>query len=120
MQGTPDGGCACCRVLCTSRALAVFPGLGFVSGSHDLTLRVWDMQGNTISELLGHTAIIYSVAVLPARNLIASGTGRGTLRMKGVCLQHAHHHSLQRVAHCSCCWSGARACSQVGQSTCPH
>lgn len=57
----------------------MFPGLGFVSGSHDLTLRVWDMQGNTISELLGHTAIIYSVAVLPARNLIASGTGRGTL-----------------------------------------
>ncbi len=32
------------------------------------------MQGNTLAELLGHTAIIYAVAVLPAQNLVASGT----------------------------------------------
>ena len=35
------------------------------------------MQGNTLAELLGHTAIIYTVAVLAEKNLIASGTGGG-------------------------------------------
>ena len=57
------------------RALAVFPDLQlFVSASHDFTLRVWDaVRMHTVSQLLGHTAIVFSVAVLSSPGLVASG-----------------------------------------------
>ena len=35
------------------------------------------MQGNTLAELLGHTAIIYAVKVLAEKSLVASGTFEG-------------------------------------------
>jgi phospholipase A-2-activating protein len=43
-----------------------------VSASHDCSLRVWSGTGEVLSELLGHTAIIYSVAAT-AEGRIASG-----------------------------------------------
>jgi hypothetical protein len=61
-----------CALSCTSRGLAVLPGVGFVSGSHDCSLRVWSLEGDVLAELLGHTAIIYHVATT-ADGLIASG-----------------------------------------------
>jgi len=54
------------------RALAILPGVGFVSGSHDFTAKVWALSGEVVSELLGHTALIYAVAALP-NGLIATG-----------------------------------------------
>eukprot|EP00983_Pelagomonas_calceolata_P081825 1155714-Pelagomonas_calceolata.AAC.2 len=54
------------------RSLAVLPGVGFVSASHDFTAKVWTLSGDIIAELLGHTALIYSVAALP-NGLIATG-----------------------------------------------
>jgi WD40 repeat protein len=62
--------CCCCRGVC------VLPGVGFVSGSHDCSLRVWSLSGEVMAELCGHSAIIYSVAATPA-GLIASGEGPG-------------------------------------------
>ena len=57
------------------RALAVFPDLQlFVSASHDFTLRVWDaVSMRTVSQLLGHTAVVFAVAVLSSPGLVASG-----------------------------------------------
>jgi phospholipase A-2-activating protein len=54
------------------RGVAILPGVGFVSASHDCSLRVWSGAGEVLSELLGHTAIIYSVAATAAGR-IASG-----------------------------------------------
>lgn len=56
------------------RALCVLPGVGFVSASHDQSLRVWALTGETLAELYGHSAIIYCVAATPG-GLIASGRG---------------------------------------------
>lgn len=54
----------------------MLPGIGFVSGSHDCSLRVWSLEGDVLAELLGHTAIIYHVAAT-ADGLIASGVPGG-------------------------------------------
>ncbi len=41
------------------RGLAVLPGLGVVSASHDQTLRIWTFTGESLATLCGHNAIIY-------------------------------------------------------------
>jgi WD40 repeat protein len=47
------------------RGLALLPGgAGVVSGSHDFTLRVWTLDGATLSELIGHTALVFQVQYL--------------------------------------------------------
>lgn len=59
-----------------SRGVAILPGVGFVSGSHDCSLRVWSLEGDVLAELLGHSAIIYHVAATDS-GLIASGVCGG-------------------------------------------
>ena len=51
------------------RGLAVLPGLGVVSASHDQTLRVWTFAGDCLATVCGHNAIIYRCCAL---NLIIS------------------------------------------------
>lgn len=53
------------------RALCEVPGLGFVSGSHDMTLRAWTLAGDCIATLVGHTALIYACAA--TAKVLASG-----------------------------------------------
>ena len=60
----------------TVRALCALPGVGFVSGSHDATLRVWALSGETLAELVGHTALVYAVAAAQDGSLIVSGALR--------------------------------------------
>lgn len=55
-----------------NRALCILPGVGFVSGSHDTSVRVWALSGETLAELYGHTALVYTVAAT-ASGLIVSG-----------------------------------------------
>ena len=63
--------------------------MGVVSASHDQTLKVWTFEGECISELVGHTALVYSVACTE-EGIIASGSEDNTLRLwraDGTCLQ---------------------------------
>jgi phospholipase A-2-activating protein len=53
------------------RALCEVPGLGFVSGSHDTTLKAWALDGRCLATLQGHTALVYACAATSA--LLASG-----------------------------------------------
>jgi WD40 repeat protein len=71
------------------RGLALLPGVGVVSASHDQTLKVWTFEGECIGELVGHTALVYCVAATE-EGLIASGSEDNTLRLwraDGTCLQ---------------------------------
>lgn len=77
----------------TVRGLALFPGVGFVSASHDGTARVWAVSGETLLHLAGHTALVYSAAVHPASGLIATASEDGTARVwrDGACVQTLEH-----------------------------
>jgi phospholipase A-2-activating protein len=63
------------------RALAKVPeghstGGQLLSASNDGIIRIWTLKGNLISELHGHEAFIYSVAVLPDGRFVSSGEDR--------------------------------------------
>ena len=74
------------------RGLALLPEVGVVSASHDQTLKVWTLAGECLSELVGHTALVYSAAATPpdGGSLVASGSEDNTARLwhaDGACLQ---------------------------------
>ncbi len=76
--------------------IALFPDGRMVSGSHDNTLRVWDVaSGQCLQTLCGHEDLITCVAVLPDGRVV-SGSGDGTLRVwnpaTGKCLQTLQGH----------------------------
>ena len=83
------------RVWCVPcRGLALLPGLGVVSASHDQSLRVWTMQGECVAQLAGHSAIVYAAAALAERTLVASGAEDNTARLwrpDGGALQAIEH-----------------------------
>lgn len=63
------------------RALAKIPEGHSTSGqllsaSNDSIIRVWTLKGQLISELHGHEAFIYSLAVLPDGKFVSSGEDR--------------------------------------------
>lgn len=75
------------------RGLALLEGVGVVSASHDMTLKLWDFQGNIVSDLIGHTAIVYSVAT-SSSGLVASASEDNTARVwtpDGACLATIPH-----------------------------
>ena len=47
-----------------------------LSASNDSVIRVWTLKGDLISELYGHEAFIYSLAVLPDGKFVSSGEDR--------------------------------------------
>ncbi|KAL2596576.1 hypothetical protein AAZV13_11G111000 [Glycine max] len=57
----------------TVRCLSVMSGLGILSASHDGSLRLWAVSGEVLMEMVGHTAIVYSVDS-HASGLIVSGS----------------------------------------------
>jgi phospholipase A-2-activating protein len=78
----------------TVRTLAVLPNVGIVSGSHDFTLKVWALSGELLTELIGHSRIIFTAAVSPDTSLIASGGDDNTARvwrLDGTCVQVLEH-----------------------------
>ena len=62
------------------RGLALLPGVGVVSASHDHTLKVWTFDGECIAELVGHDALVYCAAAT-ADGLVASGSEDNTARL---------------------------------------
>ena len=63
------------------RALAKLPkdhktGGDLASATNDGIIRIWTIKGELLSELVGHEAFIYSLAILPSGELISSGEDR--------------------------------------------
>lgn len=66
-----------------------------ISASHDHSLKVWTYEGDCLSQLVGHTALVYCCAATED-GLIASGSEDNTLRLwkaDGTCLQVGQHHT---------------------------
>ncbi|KAL1324118.1 phospholipase A-2-activating protein [Arachis ipaensis] len=76
----------------TVRGLAVMAGLGVLSSSHDGSLRLWAVSGQVLMEMVGHTAIVYSVDS-HASGLIVSGSEDRFAKIwkDGVCVQSIEH-----------------------------
>ena len=79
------------------RALAAH-GRTLVSGSYDMTVRVWDtLTGKLTQDLRGHRQKVYSVVLDHRRERCASGSMDGTVRLwsirDGTCLHELDGHS---------------------------
>ena len=57
-------------------------GTSLVSGSDDMTIKLWDMQtGGVVKTFHGHTTDIYSVSISADHAIIASGSHDNTIRL---------------------------------------
>ena len=57
-------------------------GRRLVSGSHDYTVRLWDVEsGKELRRFVGHTALVSSVALSPDGRRVVSGSGDQTARL---------------------------------------
>ncbi|OVA10830.1 WD40 repeat [Macleaya cordata] len=76
----------------TVRGLAVMPGFGVLSASHDGSIRLWELTGQVLMEMVGHTSIIYSVHAHDS-GLIVSGSEDCFAKIwkDGVCVQSIEH-----------------------------
>ncbi|KAF7840914.1 phospholipase A-2-activating protein [Senna tora] len=76
----------------TVRGLALMSDLGILSASHDGSLRLWAVSGEVLMEMVGHTAIVYSVDS-HASGLIVSGSEDRYAKIwkDGVCVQSIEH-----------------------------
>ncbi|KAJ0011320.1 hypothetical protein Pint_34570 [Pistacia integerrima] len=79
-------------ILDTIRGLAVMPGVGILSASHDCSIRLWTLTGQVLMEMVGHTAIVYSVDY-HASGLIVSGSEDRFAKIwkDGICIQSIEH-----------------------------
>ena len=87
------------------RALALVPGKGIVSGSHDTTLRLWNAAGTCLRVLEGHTALVYACAAT-AEGMMASASEDNTARLwqgDGTCLQAIPHPGELLAVPLLCC-----------------
>ncbi|XP_057456367.1 uncharacterized protein LOC130747441 [Lotus japonicus] len=76
----------------TVRGLAVMSGLGILSASHDGSLRLWAVSGQVLMEMVGHTAIVYSVDSHSSGLIVSGSEDRFAKIWKdGVCVQSIEH-----------------------------
>ncbi|CAI7880624.1 unnamed protein product [Closterium sp. NIES-54] len=83
------------------RGLALLPAVGLLSASHDGSVKLWDLSLQPLLEMVGHTALVYSVAATAGGELIASASEDATARVwkDGEC--------MQALEHPSCVWAVA-------------
>ncbi|GJN24404.1 hypothetical protein PR202_gb12142 [Eleusine coracana subsp. coracana] len=76
----------------TVRCLAPMPGLGILSASHDSTIKLWELTGQPLLDLIGHTSLVYSVDA-HSSGQIASGSEDRSLKIwkDGTCVQTVEH-----------------------------
>ena len=74
-------------------SLAFFPdGTLLGSGSHDKTVKLWDVQtGGVVNTLHGHTHWVCSVSISAHCTTIASGSADKTIRLWDVQTEECHH-----------------------------
>ncbi len=102
-QARPNPRPACLRTLeghsGSVTSVSVTPdGQRAVSGSHDATVRVWDLEsGECVRTLEGHSEIVYSVSVTPDGLRAISGSRDATVRVwdleSGECVRTLEGHS---------------------------
>ena len=98
----------------TVRGLAIMPGVGFLSASHDCTARLWSRDGETSAIFAGHAALVYSVASirLGSGSLVVTGSEDNTCKLwnplDGSC--------VQTLAHPGCVWAVAGGLGGLGDS----
>eukprot|EP00802_Teleaulax_amphioxeia_P011114 Tamp_11144.p1 GENE.Tamp_11144~~Tamp_11144.p1 ORF type:complete len:546 (+),score=114.45 Tamp_11144:55-1692(+) len=82
------------------RALAMMPGIGFLSTGNDCSIRMWAVSGECLMTMSGHESFVYSLAVLPTGEVV-SGSEDRTARVwrDGKCVGTiAHGGSVWSVA----------------------
>jgi len=66
-------------------------GASLVSGSHDKTIKLWDMQtGGVIKTFHGHTSRIISVSISADCTMIVSGSADRTIRLWNIQSEECH------------------------------
>jgi phospholipase A-2-activating protein len=95
------------------RCLAAIPGgTGFVSASHDGTIKVWQLDADDVNDgasptvvlcrdLVGHTALVYSASVSPDGSLVISGSEDNTAKLWSL----IDGRCIQTIQHPGCVWS---------------
>ena len=69
-----------------------FDGASLVSGSHDKTIKLWDVQtGGIIKTFYGHTNTVYSVSISADCTTVASGSEDKTIRLWDIQTRECHY-----------------------------
>ena len=106
LMRTIKGGLDVVRALC--RISPYHPsGADFASAGNDGTIRLWKLDGQQVSELLGHESYVYSLVSLPSGELVSSGEDRTVRIWRGTeCTQTITHPAISVWAVASCAESG--------------
>ena len=79
----------------------------FASASNDGIIRLWQLKGRQVGELLGHESFIYSLVSLPNGDLVSSGEDRTVRIWRG-------SECIQTITHPAISVWGVAVCTQNG------
>ncbi|KAI4120365.1 MAG: hypothetical protein LQ347_007107, partial [Umbilicaria vellea] len=79
----------------------------FASASNDGIIRLWELNGHQVGELLGHESFIYSLASLSSGEIVSSGEDRTVRIWRG-------NECIQTITHPAISVWGVAVCSENG------